>query len=195
MKSLPFIKAPAEPGTKRVGSQGSGILEFPVLGGLTVGESSMISELMSREQSAFVRGAQIADSIAKLENITISEAFAILEDTLRGRQLEASAEAIRLRHADAIESVGRIYQAAGHANMVATVTALIVCRLGIKDWTVEDTATMPRVLYDAIWALAQEETEAEKQEPQDVADEDTLGKPRGESGLSRKRTGVHLAGT
>lgn len=189
MKSLPFIKAPVEPGTKRVGTKGSGILEFPVLGGLTVGESSLIAEYMSREQSAFVKGAQIADSIAKVEGMTISEAFAILEDTLRGRELEPAAEAIRLRHASRIEEVGRIYAAAGAANMAATVTALVVSRLGVKDWTLEDTASMPRVLFDGIWALAQEETEAEQQDTAEPADEETLGKPPEESGRSRKRTG------
>lgn len=195
MKSLPFIKAPAEPGTRRIGTAATGILEFPVLGGLTVGESAQINELMSQEQSAFVKGAQIADQIAKREEITISEAFALLEDTLRGRELEPAAEAIRLRHAAQIEAVGRIYAAAGQKNMTATVTALIVSRLGMSDWTMEDTTGMKRLLFEGIWALAQEETEAEQQEPAEPADEETLGKPLEGSGRGRKRTGAASAGT
>ena len=68
---LPFIQAPAAPRKRIVGNADSGTLELPILGGLTVGEAAIMSDLLVSEQSSFVKGAQIADVIAKEENITL----------------------------------------------------------------------------------------------------------------------------
>jgi len=188
MPTLPFVQAPDAPKVRRLGTPASGILEMPVLGGLTVGESAVVSELLAAEQSAFVKGAQIADAIAKAEEISISEAFSIIESAISGKALEADAEAIRTRHAVQIEQVARVYASAGQRNMEATVTALIRCRCSLSDWGVEDTRKMHRALFNAIWALAQEEQEAEAM-PNEPPTEEELGKPRPADGAGAKRTG------
>ena len=188
MPTLPFVQAPEAPKVRRLGTPASGILEMPVLGGLTVGESAVVSELLAAEQSAFVKGAQIADAIAKAEEISISEAFSIIESAISGKALEAEAEAIRTRHAEQIEQVARVYASAGQRNMEATVTALIRCRCSLSDWGVEDTRQMHRALFNAIWALAQEEQEAEAM-PNEPPTEDELGKPLAADGAGVKRTG------
>ena len=87
MPTLPFVQAPEAPTLRRLGTAASGILEMPVLGGLTVGESAVVSDLLAAEQSAFVKGAQIADAIAKAEEISISEAFSIIESAISGKAL------------------------------------------------------------------------------------------------------------
>lgn len=189
MRALPFIQAPSEPKKRRCGTAATGILEIPELGGLTVGEASRISDLMAKEQSSFVRGARVADAIAKAEGISISEAFTIIENTIRGLPLEAEAEAIQLRHSTQIDEVTKVYNAFGQRNMAATVTAIVQCRLEMPEWTIEDTEQMPVALFNAIWKLAQDEQEAEDQEPAAPPDDATLGKRQRGRGSDPKPTG------
>lgn len=188
MSKLPFIVAPPQQELRRVGNESVGILEIPVLGGITVGESAISAELLATEQSSFVAGARIADAIAKEENISLSEAFHIIESAVSGRELEQKADEIRARHAERIEEVARIYTAAGQRNMEASVTALLRCRLNLKDWSLDDTRTMPRKLFQDLWALVQEEQEAENLESQPVTEEE-LKKPQPEATSAPKRTG------
>jgi hypothetical protein len=188
MPQLPFVQAPEAPTNRRLGTPASGILEMPVLGGLTVGESAVISELLANEQSSFVKGAQIADAIAKAEQISISEAFNIIEGAISGRQLEERAEEIRTKHAALIQEVAQVYASAGQRNMESTVTALIRCRCALPDWSVADTRQMHRALFNAIWQLAQEESDAEAM-PSEPPTEEELGKPPAADGAAAKRTG------
>lgn len=188
MSKLPFIVAPRQQELRRVGNEVSGVLEIPVLGGITVGESAVAAELLALEQSSFVAGARIADAIAKEENISLSEAFHIIESAVGGRELEQKADEIRTRHAERIEEVARIYTAAGQRNMEATVTAVIRCRLKLADWDLDDTRTMPRKLFQDIWALVQEEQDEENMESQPVTEEE-LKKPQPEATSAPKRTG------
>ncbi len=188
MPTLPFVQAPEAPTSRRLGTPASGILEMPVLGGLTVGESAVIAELLANEQSSFVKGAQIADAMAKAEGISISEAFNIIEGAISGRQLEERAEEIRTKHAALIQEVAQVYAAAGQRNMEATVTALIRCRCGLPDWSTSDTRQMHRALFNAIWQLAQEEADAEAM-PSEPPTEEELGKPPAADGAATKRTG------
>ena len=188
MSKLPFIVAPPKQELRRVGNESVGILEIPVFGGITVGESAIAAEILALEQSSFVAGARIADAIAKEENISLSEAFHIIESAVGGRELEQKADEIRTRHAERIEEVARIYTAAGQRNMEATVTAVIRCRLKLSDWGLDDTRTMPRKLFQDIWALVQEEQDAENMESQPVTEEE-LKKPQPEVTSAPKRTG------
>jgi hypothetical protein len=194
MSALPFVQAPAAPATRRLGTAASGILELPVLGGFTVGEAALMSQLLAKEQSAFVKGAQIADAIAKAEEISISEAFAIIESAIGSAPLEAKAEAIKTRHAAAIEEVARIYASSGQRNMEATVTALIACRCNLPDWSVDDTRSLHQALFQQIWALAQEEEKAEAR-PTNPPTEDELGKQQPANTSATKPTGKKSSGT
>ena len=188
MSKLPFVVAPRKASTRRVGDEVSGVLELPVLGGLTVGESALISELLATEQSSFVAGARIADAIAKEEKITLSEAFHIIESAVSGRELEDKASEIRTKHATRIEEVARVYTAAGQRNMEATVTALLRCRLGLDDWSLNDTRAMPRRLFQEVWLLAQEEQDAEDMQSQPPTEEE-LKKPQPAPTNAEKPTG------
>ncbi|MFZ9656063.1 MAG: hypothetical protein ACO29V_10470 [Limnohabitans sp.] len=188
MSKLPFVVAPRQSDTRRIGDEVCGVLELPVLGGLTVGESAVISELLATEQSSFVTGARIADAIAKEEKITLSEAFHIIESAVSGRELEDKAADIRTKHAARIEEVARVYTTAGQRNMEATVTALLRCRLGLSDWSLDDTRTMHRRLFNGVWDLAQEEQEAEDMQSTPPT-EDELKKPQPAPTNAAKPTG------
>lgn len=188
MSKLPFIVAPTKPTTRRVGNESSGILDIPVLGGITVGEAAVTAELLALEQSSFASGARIADAIAKEENISISEAFQIIESAVFGRELEPNADAIRMRHIERIEQVARIYTASGQRSKEATVTALLRCRLDLPEWSVDDTRKLQRNLFDDIWALIQDEQDAENLESAPVS-EDDLKKQPPERTTPPKRTG------
>ena len=193
MSALPWVAAPRQHLPRRVGTLDSGILEIPVLGGLTVDEADTISELLADDQSAFVKGAQLADAIATEESISIAEAFAIIEQAITGTTLEDAAEAIRLKHASRIEEVVRCYSTAGSRTMSASVTAIIRHRLDRPAWGLEDTRKLPQVLRQDIWQLVQDEQAAEGL-PENRPTEEELGKQRPVSGRGRRPTGGSSSG-
>jgi hypothetical protein len=191
---LPFITPPAAPTTRRVGNERCGVLELEVRGGLTVGESATIAELLAGEQSSFVRGAQIADAIAKEESLSLTEAFQIIESAIGGRPLEPEADAIRLRHAERIDEVGRVFALAGRRDREATVTALIRSRCNLPNWSLKDTQDLHQDLFDGLWELARQEQDAEDM-PSAPASEDELKKPLPEQPAAKKRPGAKSSGS
>ena len=173
----------------------TGIIELPVLGGLTLGEADTIQELMLQEQSAFVHGAMIAEAISKKESLTNSEAFTLIEDAVRGVPAhDEQVELLRLRYAAEIADVAKVYSRAGKLNMVATVTAMIRHRKELPKWGPADTATFLQPLFDDIWKLAEEEMAAEGEEAAEPPSDELLGKPPEASGKGRKRTTPPSAG-
>ena len=95
---LPYVQPPAV-ATRRIGNEHSGIIEMEIRGGLKIKESRMISAMLAEHESALVTSAKLADAIATAENITITEAFDIVQAAVRGADLETAARAIMLRHA------------------------------------------------------------------------------------------------
>lgn len=191
MLDLPYAVAPRQHPPRRVGTLDSGVLEIPVLGGLTVDESTTISELLADDVSAFVEGAQLADAIAQAEAISQAEAFAIIEQVMAGQRLEGQAEAIRLRYAERLEALASIYASAGQRNIEASVTAIIRHRLDRPGWTMPEG--FPRVLLQGIWQLVVDEQAAENL-PANKPTDDDLGKQPPVSGKRRARTGKASSG-
>lgn len=193
MSGLPFVIAPRQHQSKRVGTLDSGILEIPILGGLTVAESATISELLATDTSTFVQGAQLSDAIAQAEGISQAEAFAIIEQVVVGASLEADAERIRLKYADRLNQLAKLYSSAGQRNIEASVTAVLRNRLNLPDWSVADTRKLPRVLLTDIWQLIQQEMTAENL-PANRPTDDDLKKQPSANGNNRKRTGAPSSG-
>ena len=191
---LPFITPPAAPTKRRVGNDRCGVLELEVRGGLTVGESATIAELLAGEQSSFVRGAQIADAIAKEEALSLTEAFQIIESAIGGRTLEPEADAIRIKHAERIDEVSRVFALAGRRDREATVTALIRSRCNLPNWSLKDTQDLHQDLFDDLWLLAREEQDAEDM-PAAPASEDELKKPLPAPAADKKRPGAKSSGS
>lgn len=191
MLDLPYAVAPRQHPPRRVGTLDSGILEIPVLGGLTVDESTTITELLADDVSAFVQGAQLADAIAQAEQISQPEAFAIIEDVMAGKRLEGKAEAIRLRYAERLEGLATVYAGAGERNIRASVTAIIRWRLDRPGWVMPPK--FPRVLLQDIWQLVMDEQAAERL-PANKPTDDDLKKQPPVSGKRRERTGKASSG-
>lgn len=194
MPALPYVEAPPQHAPRRVGNAATGTLEIPVLGGLTVDEGDTIAELLDNQQTAFVRAAQLADVIAQAEEITHAEAFSLVEDAVSGVPLEPKAEEIRLRYAEQIEEVGRVYSADGRRSMAASVTAIIRHRLNRPEWGLEDTRALPRALTTDIWELVLDEQKAERT-PSTPPDEEVIKKQPPAGGAGRKRTGPASSGS
>lgn len=193
MSSLPFLVAPRQHQARRVGTLDSGILEIPILGGLTVAESATVAELLAGDINVFVQGAQLADAMAQAEEISQAEAFAIVEQVMSGIKLDGKAEEIRIRYAERLEALAKVYAATGQRNIEANVTAVLRHRLELPNWGVEDTRKLPRVLLQDIWQLVVEEQNAENL-PTNRPTDDDLKKQPPVSGSSRKRTGKPSSG-
>lgn len=191
MLDLPYAVVPRQHPPRRVGTLDSGILEIPVLGGLTVDESTTITELLADDVSAFVQGAQLADAIAQAEQISQPEAFAIIEDVMAGKRLEGQAEAIRLRYAERLEGLATVYAGAGERNIRASVTAIVRHRLDMPGWVMPEG--FPRVLLQDIWQLVMDEQAAERL-PANKPTDDDLKKQPPVSGKRRERTGRASSG-
>jgi hypothetical protein len=159
-----------------------------------VGESATIAELLAGEHSSFVRGAQIADAIAKEESLSLTEAFQIIDSAISGRSLEPAADAIRIKHAARIEEVAVVYAKAGQRNIEATVTGLIRSRCNRPAWSLDDTRKLDKVLFDAIWQLAQDEQTAEAM-PSNPPSEDDLKKPQPVTAKRKAPTGAKSSGS
>lgn len=181
---------PAAPKTRLIGNQQVGIIEVPVLGGLTIEEDETIAELIDAANDVVVLAAQKAQAIALAESISDVEAYRIIEDSVFHRTLEAAAKGIAIRHAEGIAAVGAAYREMGSLRRRATVTALLRHRLGEHGIP----AGFPRVLFDGLAALAEEEQVAEKL-PAEPMTSEVLGKPPGAKGSGRKRTGTQGSGS
>jgi len=174
MASLPFIQPPAEPKMRRCGNEQTGILEFPILGGLTVGESQIIGQLSGSQESSLAESARLAQQIAKTESISLAEAFGVIEKSLSGTLDDPKQMELVERHQEVIDKLRVFFAQQGIKTQTATVTALIRCRLNLPDW--DDLAHLPQALFDDIWDLAQAETAAEENEPSAPPTEEELGK-------------------
>jgi hypothetical protein len=174
---LPFVTPPASRKTVKVGNKDTGILEFEVRGGLTVGESAIITRFLGDQQKSLVLAAKVADAIRAAEDISLSEAYELVQRCVSGDDLEEQEEVIRIRHQDKITELLVQYAELGARNMIATVTAVIQGRLNMPDWTEKDTSTMDKTLFQGVWEFAMSEQAAEGNEDSKPSEEE-LGKPQ-----------------
>lgn len=188
MLTLDFVVPPVPTSRRRIGNEYSGILEVEVKGGLTTDESDTISDLLSEEQSSFVQAAKLADAIATSESISQLEAFTIIEKAISGLDLEPDADAIRLRHAEAIAEIAKLYRLSATRNVEASITAIIRHRLDRPQWGLSDTRALHKALRSGIWQLVLDEQAAEDM-PSAPLSEEELGKPPAADGSATKRTG------
>ena len=190
---LDFVQAPA-PTTRRIGNEQCGIIEMVVRGGLTVAESRLISALEAERPSSLQLGAKLAEALAASENITITEAFDIVQAAVRGEDMETAARAIMLRHADEIAAIIRQLNENSNLSAEATVTALIRTRGNRPEWSLADTLTLESPLFEGIWQLAIDEQSDEKM-PSPPPTEEELKKPPQDSAPPSKPRGTRSSGS
>jgi sulfur relay (sulfurtransferase) DsrC/TusE family protein len=177
----------------RCGNEQTGILEFPILGGLTVGESQIISQMSGSQESSLAESARLAQQIAKAESISLSEAFGVIEKALSGTLDDPKQIELVERHQDVVDKLRIFFAQQGVKTQAATVTALIRCRLNLPDW--DDMAHLPQALFDDIWDFAQSEQDQENQEPAARPTEEELGKPQGASKNGKQLTTTASVGS
>jgi len=158
---------------RRCGNAASGILEFPVLGGLTVGESEIINKMQGQD-TVFIESARCAQQIARAEKISTVEAFDIVQKALTGEAIEGKSSEAAERNAEAIDRLRKLCMEQGNRSKNALVTALIRCRLGLPDW--DDLNNLPVALYEDIYKLGEDEQAAEEPEVANAPTEEALGK-------------------
>jgi hypothetical protein len=191
---LPFVQPPAANSTRRIGNEQCGIIEMVVRGGLTVTESDLISDLQAEHTSSLEVGAKLAEAIAATENITITEAFDIVQAAVRKDDMEPEARAIMLRHAAEIASIVKLLQRNGRLSTHATVTALIRTRCNRPEWSHADTLALDSPIFDGIWQLALDEQSAENM-PSSPPTEDELKKPPQDNAPTPKPRGTKSSGS
>jgi hypothetical protein len=191
---LPYVKPPAvvRP-VRQIGNDICGVIEMEVRGGLTVRESDMITDIQDSEESSFVAAAKLSEALAAAENITVSEAFRLIDDTLANRPMEPEARTIQLRNAARIDEIRKVYRRLNRQSSHATVTALIRTRCNRPDWTVEQTAALDGPIFDGIWELALDEQKTEDM-PSAPPTEDDIKKQPQDSTTPPKRTGAKSSG-
>lgn len=193
-RTLQYLQRP-QPTTRRIGTPESGIIELPVLGGLTTDEDDWIAELTAAQEPLIVSVARAAERIAVDEGISLVEAFDVVQRAVAGTPIEGDAGAIRLRQAQRIADVARLAATNGKRDILIAVTALLRGRGGRPDWTIEDTQALPGALRRGIYALAEDEQAAEMRRPTEPPTEEELGKPQPASTRRRAKTGAGSSGT
>ena len=174
MSGLPFVQQPATPKTRRCGNAQSGILEFPVLGGLTVGESKTMAKIVGNQNAVFIASAKCAHRIAEKEGITIEEAFNLVNNSIQGQVLEGKAEEAAKRNEADIDKLRELCVQQGDLSQRALVIALVRSRLNMPDWSEVDD--MHGVLFQDIAAFGVEEQNAEETEAAEPPTEEALKK-------------------
>lgn len=157
---LPFVVAPSKPKTKRIGTKATGILELPVLRSLQVAEVVAVSDLTTEQDPAIVVAAKLAQRISAEQQISITEAYTLVEAAALGNELSAEQEALRIQYLPEISELTRCWVQRGRDRMLASVTALIRCRLDRPQWTMEDTGHLPQALMEGLFAFFEEERQA-----------------------------------
>ena len=194
-----YKKPPAAPQTRLIGNEQVGILEVPVLGGLTIEEDETIDEMINSADSVVVLASQAAQRIVLEENrtraegepeLTSLEAYRIIEDACFHRTMEPKAHSISIRHAEAIVAVRTAHKELESFRSKALVTALLRHRLGVHDIPPK----FPRLLYYGLLALGEEEKTSEEF-PSVPMTAEALGKPPRAKRAARKRTGTPDSGS
>ncbi|MFM2158626.1 MAG: hypothetical protein RLZZ124_1100 [Cyanobacteriota bacterium] len=186
MPSLPFVVAPKRE-TRIISATVNGedcSIEFPVFGSILAGEAIAIRE---HEYQAVVyrETSRLADALVA-EGMEETEAQRRAIRVLSTRMgitlpLGPGEQRIMLRHADLVARIQSALAAEFELQKLRTVTAAIANRLpGCREWTDDDSITLPGPVRDAILAFIDAERNANRpQKTQEELEEEmveTLGK-------------------
>ena len=157
MAKLPFKTEPRQ-STREVGNEDIGILEFPVIGDLTVREQAYINEHLAKN-STFLEIARIANKIAKSAKISPVAAHrfvtkAITFAMLSKGEFDEKEDNLRIKFARELEELAAFLLKVQWERQMVTVAALIRYRLeGMEDFSVEDARDMSQILITEIYAF------------------------------------------
>jgi hypothetical protein len=164
MAKLPFKTSPKQE-TREVGNEDIGILEFPVVGDLTVREQAFITEHLAGN-STFLEVARIANKVAKAAKIQPVAAHRFVTKCvtfamLGNGEFDEREENLRIKFARELEELSAFLLKTQWERQLVTVTALIRFRLeGMEEFTIEEARDMSQQLLTEIYAFSLIETGA-----------------------------------
>lgn len=183
MAKLPFKTAPKK-ATKEVGNAEIGVLEFPVVGDLTVREQAFITEHLSKN-STFLEIARIANKVAKAAKIQPVAGHRFVTKCVTFQMLgkgefDEKEENLRIKFARELEELASSLLKQQWERQLVTVTAVVRYRLeGMKDFSIEDARDMSQSLITEIYSFALVETGAAQDPDEAMESEDDLAEGLG----------------
>lgn len=176
--SIPWQQAPEPTQTvKRIGTAATGILEVPILGGITTDEDTEYALLLADLPSALEAAARLAEAMHVQHSITRVEAYNVIQGHLAGIEPEAAAQELILQHAAEMEDIKRQWVREFQSRRIAAVTALLRVRLGATDETIATVRKRPRRLVEALYGIWQDEQAAEAVDPSPLTEDDVKKQP------------------
>jgi len=171
--SIPWQQAP-EPTqtTRRIGTKATGIIEVPILGGITTDEDTEYALLLADLPSALEAAARLAEAMHVQHGITRVEAYNVIQGHLAGTEPEAAAHELILQHAAEMENIKRQWVREFQSRRIAAVTALLRIRLGATDETITSVRKQPRKLIEGLYSIWQEEQMAEAEAGEAMTEDD-----------------------
>lgn len=154
---LPFVVAPLKRKTQRIGTKATGIVELPVLGSLQVCEVIDVSDLLAGGEKGPVIAAKLAQRISAEHDISLLEAYTLVEQAAVGEKLSPEQETLRLQYLEPIAELTKSYVQTGRRRMIASVTALIRHRLDRPLWSPDNTLKLGQPLMEALFAFFESE--------------------------------------
>lgn len=159
-KALPFKTAPKVE-TKLVGDEETGILEFPIIGDITVREQAFINDKLSKH-STFLEIARISNKVAKAEKMQPIAAHGFLTKCATKSltpqvemEFSGKEDNMRVKYAREIEGLVAFLLTEQWERQLITVTSLVKHRLeGMEDFDVEDARDLGQTLVMKIYAFA-----------------------------------------
>ena len=158
MAKLPFKTAPKK-ATKEVGNAETGILEFPVVGDLTVREQAFITEHLAKN-STFLEIARIANKVAKAARIQPVAGHRFVTKCVTFQMLgkgefDEKEENLKIKFARELEELATSLLKQQWERQLVTVAAVVRHRLkGMEEFSVEDARDMSQSLVTEIYAFA-----------------------------------------
>jgi len=191
---LPFETAPVQK-TIKVGTDSTGILEFPVYHDLTVVESAWLNSNGSTK-TAFTFTARLALKIAHQEKVKPIDAHMFVTQVLAaamGAEMDATPEQSDwlVKYARELEETAMKVLEISVSQQNLLVTTIIKHRLqGMDDWAPTDTSNLPSELCEEIYKFALAEQSRGSYETLPDTEEtlaDMLGKLQTEATTARQQ--------
>jgi len=184
MLDLPFAVAPAKTKLAEVGTKATGILKLPLYGSLLVGETITVTELLGDSEAPIVASARLSQRIAEEQQISLPEAFDLINVAIAGGDLSSEQERIRLVYMGELVKLTKLFIDNGQRRKQAAVTALLRHRADRPEWPVEQTAKLPEPLFEQLFDFYERERQA--------ADPDS-GEPPSEEAIKKQPPGTATA--
>jgi hypothetical protein len=183
---LPFAVAPAKTKLVEIGTKQTGILKLPSYGSLLVGETITVTDLLGDSEAPIVASARLAQRIAGEQEVSLVEAFDLINLAIGGGELSADQERIRIAYLQELVELTKAFIDNGTRRKQAAVTALLRHRADRPEWALEATTQLPTLLFEQLFEFYERERQAADPDSGEPASEEAIKKqPPGTTNAAR----------